>query len=135
MFFKNKESNSPSHQIDTLIGANASIVGDIGFRGGLRVDGSVVGNVAVSYAECGSLCVGERGTIQGDLRVTDLILDGAIVGSVFATGRVEIRSTGKIRGDVHAETIEIHAGAVMDGRITSHECKADGNRLLETVVS
>lgn len=129
MFFKHKESSSQTHHIDTLVGANAAIVGDVAFRGGLRIDGTVEGNVSVSFAEAGCLCVGERGSIHGDVRVTDLILDGAVVGSVFATGRVEIHASGRIQGDVHAGIIEIHAGAVIDGRIISNDGKADEKRL------
>lgn len=132
MFFKLKETSPPTHRIDTLVGANAKIDGDIAFRGGLRIDGAVKGNVAVSYEDGGVLCVGEQGSIVGDVRVNDLILDGAIEGTVFATGRVEIRSAGRIHGDVHAGVIEIHGGAVVDGRIISSDKKADqGGRLLQ----
>lgn len=63
MFFK--KSNKLQNSIDTLIGADTRIEGDVHFSGGLRVDGAVRGNVSEPNASPSTLILSEHGRIEG----------------------------------------------------------------------
>ncbi|MGZ8252006.1 MAG: bactofilin family protein, partial [Methylophilaceae bacterium] len=74
MFFKNR--NKPQNRIDTLIGAATRINGDIYFTGGLRVDGTVRGNVNEEVSTPSALVLSEQGTIEGAVVVSQVVLNG-----------------------------------------------------------
>jgi cytoskeletal protein CcmA (bactofilin family) len=107
---------APTH-IDSLIGLGTEVDGDIIFSGGIRIEGLIRGDVSVAHAESGILMLGNQGRIVGNVRVSHLIVDGEIDGSVYATDLVEVRGTGKIKGDIHYGLLEVHQGALIDGQV------------------
>lgn len=107
-------------RIDSLIGHGTEVDGDIVFSGGIRIEGLIRGDVSVAHAESGVLMLGEKGRIEGNVRVSHLIVDGEIAGTVYATDLVEVRGTGNVQGDVHYGLLEVHAGAVIDGHVVNH---------------
>ena len=91
MFSKKKNTRSArAEKIDTLIGQNTEIKGDIHFDGGLHIDGSVKGNVIASDGSGSVLSLSERGTIEGEVRVPNIVINGSVVGDVYATVHVEL---------------------------------------------
>ena len=73
MFSKNR--NKPQNRIDTLVGADTHIMGDIQFTGGIRVDGSVRGNVTEKTDMPGTLILSEHANAfssQSDLSLISL---------------------------------------------------------------
>jgi cytoskeletal protein CcmA (bactofilin family) len=117
MFGKKNESKRPG-QIDSLIGAGAQIDGNIRFAGGLRIDGEIKGNIeAADGAISSTLVLSEHGRVEGAVSVGHLILNGTIVGSVTVTESLEMQSKARIVGDVDYALIEMHQGAVIEGRL------------------
>ena len=117
MFGKKIESKRLG-QIDSLIGVGTQIEGNIRFAGGLRVDGEVKGNIDVAEgASSSTLVLSEQARIEGSVNVAHLILNGAIVGSVVVSGALEMQSKARIVGDVDYALIEMHQGAVIEGRL------------------
>ena len=112
-----KKPSKPQTQIDSLIGTNTSIGGDLSFSGGLRIDGQVNGNVTANTDKPSTLVLSEHGLVNGDVSVTHLVINGAINGSVSARDYLELQSKAKVTGDVHYKTMEIHLGAIVDGRL------------------
>ena len=115
MFFKNK--NKPQNRIDTLIGAETRVEGDIHFKGGLRVDGSVRGNVSESAATPGTLVLSEQGRIEGAITVCQAVINGKVVGPVRANQYVELQTKSRVTGDVYYKSLEMHTGAVIEGKL------------------
>ncbi|MBP9713571.1 MAG: polymer-forming cytoskeletal protein [Sterolibacterium sp.] len=113
MFARKKSAITPG-RIDTLIGAGTRIVGDVSFTGGLRVEGEIKGNVT---AEGGALVVSEQARIEGDIRVAHLVINGTVDGALVAGEFLELQPQARVTGDVQYNTIEIHLGAVIDGRL------------------
>jgi cytoskeletal protein CcmA (bactofilin family) len=114
--FGNKDSK-PQNRINCLIGTGTVIEGDIIFTGGLRVDGRVRGKVAVAEGKPGTLVLSEQAQIEGEIHVSHAVINGAVVGPVFATECVELQAKAKVTGDVYYKTLEIHSGAVVQGRL------------------
>jgi cytoskeletal protein CcmA (bactofilin family) len=115
MFFKNR--NKPQSRIDTLIGAETRIEGDIHFSGGLRVDGSIRGNVSDISSTPGTLVLSEHGRIEGAVTASQLVINGKVIGPVRANQFVELQAKSRVTGDVHYKSLEMHTGAVIEGKL------------------
>lgn len=111
MFKKNKSQN----RIDSLIGAGSTVHGDISFAGGLRIDGAIVGNVL--GLDDGTLVVSEKAQIKGRVQCARLILNGEIAGPIEASQYVELQPKARVKGDLAYQTLEMHPGAVVEGRL------------------
>lgn len=112
-----KKHSKPQTQIDSLIGANTVIGGDLNFSGGLRIDGQVNGNVIATQGKSSTLVLSEHAQVNGEVSVTHLVVNGVINGSVSASEYLELQSKAKVSGDVHYKTIEIQLGAIIEGRL------------------
>ena len=112
-----KKPNKPQTQIDSLIGANTIIGGDLNFSGGLRIDGQVNGNVIAAPDKPSTLVLSEHARVNGEVSVTHLVINGSITGSVSASDYLELQSKARVTGDVHYKTMEIQLGAIVDGRL------------------
>ncbi|KPC50833.1 bactofilin family protein [Amantichitinum ursilacus] len=123
--FKNKKG---SQRIDSLIGAGSVVTGDLAFAGGLRVDGTVRGNLSAVDEKNATLVVSEKARIEGGVRTSHLILNGEVVGPIEVTQYVELQAKARITGDLTYKTLEMHPGAVVQGRLIP----LAGAQILET---
>ena len=123
--FGNK-SSKPQNRIDCLIGAGTTIEGNITFAGGLRVDGRLRGNVLTADGEPGTLVVSEQAQIEGEIRVSHVVINGTVMGPVHAAEYVELQPKANVTGDVYYKTLEIQLGAVVQGRLVyQNDSKSD----------
>lgn len=104
-------------KIVTVIGQDTALAGDLTFRGGIHVDGSVRGNVSSPNDAYGVLVLSETGVIEGDIRVVDVVLNGRVVGDVHVSGRAELAPHARITGTVHYHLLEMAKGAEVNGRL------------------
>ena len=107
-------------KVDTLVGQHTELHGDVLFNGGLHVDGTIRGNVIAEGDSSSVLTLSEHGTIQGEVRVPHIVLNGAVEGDVHAAERIELASRARVTGDVHYNLIEMAIGAEVNGRLV-HE--------------
>ena len=107
--------------MDSLIGAATRIDGDVLFRGGLRIDGHVVGNVVGEAGHESYVVVAESASIEGDVRCDHLVVNGEIRGGVHCAALLEIQPKARIIGDVSYKVLEMHGGAQVLGRLTHHD--------------
>lgn len=115
MFFK--RSNRIQNTIDTLIGLETRLEGDINFSGGLRVDGAIRGNVSEPNASPSTLILSEHGRIEGEVNASKIVINGKVVGPVRAGQFIELQSKARITGDVYYKSLEMHTGAVIEGKL------------------
>lgn len=114
MFSRNR--NRAPNRIDTLIGVESRIEGDVHFAGGLRVDGCVRGNVTESVTPS-TLVLSENGRIEGAITVSRVVINGTVVGPVHAAQFAELQPKSKVTGDVHYKSLEMHIGSVVEGKL------------------
>lgn len=110
-----QRNKSVAGKIDTLIGQQTEISGDVHFNGGLHVDGAIKGNVIASGEAV--LMLSEHGRIEGDVRVPNVILNGAVTGDVHAAERIELASRARVNGNVYYNLIEMAMGAEVNGNL------------------
>jgi cytoskeletal protein CcmA (bactofilin family) len=104
--------------IDSLIGVSTRIEGNVHFKGGLRIDGNVKGNVVADPSESSMLVISEHAKVEGEVRVAHLVVNGEILGPVFSSELLELQPRARITGDVYYKALEMHGGALVSGKLT-----------------
>jgi cytoskeletal protein CcmA (bactofilin family) len=114
MFGSSKRKQPP---INTLVGVDTRVQGDVEFTGGCLVDGHVVGNVRSVGDEHAMLSVSERGSIEGNVVAPNVLLNGTVRGDVVATERIELGPKSRVVGNVQYRLIEMAIGAEVNGKL------------------
>lgn len=125
--FGGKNSAKPQARIDSLVGAGTKIVGDLTFTGGLRIDGEVHGSVVGAGDGVSTLVISEQAVVEGEVRVAHVVVNGTVNGPIHSSESLELQPRARITGDVFYAAIEVHQGAVVEGRLarrTEGEAKA-----------
>lgn len=120
-----KKNSKPQNRIDSLIGAGTRIEGNLTFIGGLRVDGEVKGNVVASADQPSTLVISEHAKIEGEIHVSHLVINGSVTGPVHSGEFLELQAHSRVLGDVHYNTLEMHLGAIVEGRLV-HRVASEG---------
>jgi len=115
--FDHKKSRPTQKRLDSLIGAGTRVDGDIVFSGGLRVDGIVHGKVSTLDNQPGTLVISEHAKIEGEVRVSHVVINGAVTGPVSASDHLELQAKAQVHGDVVYRTLEMHVGAIVQGKL------------------
>ncbi len=113
----NRKQSKPQNRIDTLIGAGTVVDGNIGFSGGMRIDGRINGNVIAEPGKPSTLVISEQGSVVGEVSVTHLVVNGGIRGQVTASEYLELHAKARVTGDVNYKILEIQMGAILEGRL------------------
>lgn len=122
MFGGSKKGNRAAQaKIATLVGADTEIHGDLIFKGGLHLDGVVKGDVKVADDALAVLTVGIGATIEGNVYVPNIILDGKVIGDVHATEIIELAPNACVNGDIFYNRIEMAMGAEVNGKLVHME--------------
>ncbi len=103
--------------IDTLIGPNSRINGDLQFEGGCHIDGTVKGSVSSDPESNSAVSISEEGGIEGGVNVSYVVLNGIVRGDVHANQRVELGPTARVIGNVYYNLIELAIGAEINGKL------------------
>ena len=128
--FGKKQRHQPA--IQTLVGADTRVHGDVEFSGGFLVDGYVKGNVKAAKDERSTLSISERGCIEGSVMVPHVFLNGTVKGDVRATERIELGSKARVIGNVQYKLIEMAIGAEVNGKLI-HE--SEGSAVADKTTS
>ena len=109
---KNKNTNY------SMIGLSTNVDGSLYFKGGLRIDGNVKGNVIAEDDHHSMLIISESAIICGEVRAAHVVVDGSVVGPVYSSELLELQSKARITGDVQYKTLEMSSGATVTGQLT-----------------
>jgi cytoskeletal protein CcmA (bactofilin family) len=107
-----KHIDNPAGDIETIIGRETTIKGELQGSGNVRIDGRIDGNVSIT----GNVVIGECGNVQGDIKAGSLAVAGTVTGNVDCDGNLSIQATGQLIGDVRVRSLNIEDGGVFKGR-------------------
>ncbi len=110
----NKKKQPP---IRSLIAESSEIEGNLRFAEGLRIDGTVVGNVNARTEKASILVVSETANVTGEIFADHIIINGTVNGPVHAHVLLELQPKARIQGDVYYTALEMHQGAIIDGQL------------------
>ncbi len=106
-----------AERVDSVLGPGIAWQGQISGTGGVRIEGAFDGDIALR----GILVIGERGRVTCEqIRAMTVIVIGSVKGKITAH-KVEIKSTGRVWGDVITTTFSTDEGAFLRGKITMEE--------------
>jgi len=106
-----------SSKIETLIGQSLEITGDVKFSGGLHLDGKIVGNVNSENDDTSVLIISDTGCIEGDVHVSYAVINGEVIGNVFASEKLELSGRARITGNVTYNLLEMASGSEVNGEM------------------
>jgi cytoskeletal protein CcmA (bactofilin family) len=118
MFHKNTE------KLESLIGSNSSVRGEIEAKGTLRADGAIEGNINADW-----VVVGEKARIKGNINARGIVVGGRVEGNLRAKEIVEIKNKGQVYGEVFTPKLSIAEGGIFDGRSSMQ--KAEESNVVE----
>lgn len=100
-------------KLDTLVSSNITIEGKFRSTGNIRLDCTIVGEV-----DSESLFIGENCNIKGTVNCENIIIAGKIDGNVFCNGKMHIKETGIIDGDIVVNVLSMDEGSMFTGNCT-----------------
>lgn len=117
-----KESTAPKDASSlgkgaTLIAANTRIEGDVHFLDQLLVNGEINGNVCAEPDSDAGLTVSAKGSVNGEIRAPNVVINGRVVGDIHASKHVELAAEARVEGSVYYNLIEMVIGARVDGSL------------------
>ncbi|MDO5685949.1 MAG: polymer-forming cytoskeletal protein [Neisseria sp.] len=116
MFKPKKTENMPAEiqprAVDTIIGEQCAIHGDLSSPQSVKIDGKIEGNVIAK----GCVIIGEKAVIKGDIESQELVMYGQLNGNIRAK-TVQLKNSAKILGSIATESLQIEPGAVYQGNV------------------
>lgn len=121
MFRKNPPTSpvtvTPIERVTSVLGPGINWKGDLHGSGGIRIEGTFDGEIAVR----GLVVVGETGRVNcEELRANSVVIAGSVRGNIIAE-KIEIRSTGRVWGDVTTVAFATEEGAFLRGQVRMEE--------------
>lgn len=104
-------------EMNAFLGGETFFEGKLSYTGAVRVDGRFKGEIRSED----TLIVGETARIEGEIHVGNAIIQGEIVGNIYAKGKVELHHPGRVTGDITTPAVMIDEGAIFDGKCKMKE--------------
>jgi len=115
-------------KLETFLGMNSSLKGELNVRGTLRIDGTAEGQLDADY-----VILSETGEVKGEIKAKKILIGGKMDGNVRAQELVEIKSKGKVLGDIFTPKLAIIEGAELNGKVEMKkaEMKKEESKVIE----
>ena len=110
-------------KLESLLGMNSSFKGKLNVRGTLRVDGTVEGQLEADH-----VILSENAEVKGEIKAGRIIIGGKVDGNVRAQELLEIKSKGKVFGDIFTPKLVIIEGGELNGKV---EMKKEDRKVIE----
>jgi len=99
-------------KLETFLGMNSSFKGELSVKGTLRIDGTVEGQL-----DADNVILSEGAEVKGEIKAKKILIGGKMDGNVRAQELVEIKSKGKVLGDIFTPKLAMIEGAEFNGKV------------------
>lgn len=132
MFGKKKKVSSVElTKLSSLIANNVELAGDVHFVDGLRVDGQIIGDVLCRPGSKSLLVLSDQGSIRGNVRTYDAVINGVIVGDLEVEHFLELQENARITGNITYSQLRMDCGASVDGKLNRLGGDGDAPNVVE----
>jgi cytoskeletal protein CcmA (bactofilin family) len=108
---------TPVERVTSVLGPGINWKGNLRGSGGVRIEGAFEGDITVR----GLVVVGESGRVTcEELKANSVIVAGTVNGCITAE-KLDIRSTGRVWGDVTVVALATEEGAFLRGQVRMEE--------------
>jgi cytoskeletal protein CcmA (bactofilin family) len=101
----------------TIIGRGSSISGTLRIKGGVKIDGEVVGTIETD----GFLTLGVNGIAKANIKAKECLITGRVDGDLYIQGALELEKTAVVNGNIHAKTLRVNLGAKLNGNCSMND--------------
>ncbi len=119
---KRNDRDTKCHET-SLIARGTVVRGDLRFSGALHLDGRIEGTV-LGEGDDAMFTLSEHGQVHGEIHVPQAVINGHVTGDVHVGVRLELAPQARIDGDLRYHTLEMAAGAQVNGRISRQAAEA-----------
>lgn len=112
------KSTASAVSAQSMIGKTISIKGEITGAESVQIEGHIEGSITLPQDR---VTVGSSGRVSATITAQDIVLQGEVTGSCFATGHLYVRREGSLCGDVVTSRISVEDGAHLTGSIDIHK--------------
>lgn len=102
------------------IGGSVIVTGDVVSTADLIIDGQVHGTIELGDH---MLTIGDTASVVADLTARSIVISGKVKGNVLCMGRVELKKTADVEGDITAPSFAMEDGAALHGKIDTGDKK------------
>jgi cytoskeletal protein CcmA (bactofilin family) len=120
-----------SAEVTTLLGRGSEFEGKLSFEGTVRVDGKLSGEIFSDDV----LIIGEGAEVSAEINVGAIIVEGTVHGNIHAKRSVEIRTPGRVRGNIATPSLHIEKGVIFDGQCQMEPNGATGAKARSAAAS
>ena len=114
-----------SNKINTLIGSDIVIKGDISYQGTVHIEASVEGSLISSKNKESKLYINKSSVIKGFVDASCVAINGTVYGNVYVYDLLQLGSDAFIKGNIYYKSIEMEVGAKIDGRLVVCDSKEE----------
>lgn len=115
--FGSKKNNQFANGGHTLLDRALEIKGSITFGGTLDVEGKIIGDILAAEGADALVRVRSHGEVQGEIRAPKIIINGTVIGDIYASKHLELAANAVVTGNVHYSVIEMVKGAAVNGNL------------------
>ncbi len=123
-----KYNGSDNNVVVNFITAGTEITGDLISNEGIRIEGTLTGNISTK----GKLVIGETGKVKGEITCKNAEIFGSIEGKISVAELLSLRKSSRINGDILTNKLAIEPGSkftgncnMSDGTTTTRSAKQD----------
>lgn len=116
--------------IRSLVSHGSQITGSFVFADGLRIDGTLIGDIRAEEDRPSLLVISESGSVVGSIQADHVIISGSVKGPVLSNMLLELQPKARVEGDVSYRALEMHEGAAVAGQLKP-ALKSDAKPLLK----
>nr|WP_211193962.1 polymer-forming cytoskeletal protein [Pyxidicoccus fallax] len=123
MFRREEESVSQrSGEVHTLLGKGSEFEGKLTFEGQVRIDGKFNGQIITKDV----LVIGDGARVQAEIQAGTVIINGQVEGNVKATQIIELKTPGRVKGNLETPSLSMDRGVIFEGSLKMENLGAGG---------
>ncbi|MBC8527625.1 MAG: polymer-forming cytoskeletal protein [Candidatus Cloacimonetes bacterium] len=100
-----------SDSLNTIIGKDTKMIGEIYSNGSIRIDGKVEGKIEAK----GSLTIGPTANVKADIKSIDATISGVVNGNIVVENKLELLNKSQVKGDIITKVLCVEIGAKING--------------------
>ena len=96
----------------TVLGAGATLEGNIVSAGSLRIDGKIKGQISAD----GDVIVSPQSQVDADIKAENVSVAGKFKGNITVSGKVELARGGRVDGNITSKVLVVQEGGIFQGQ-------------------
>nr|WP_167548601.1 MULTISPECIES: bactofilin BacM [Corallococcus] len=111
-------------EVHTLLGKGSEFEGKLTFEGQVRIDGKFNGQIVTKDV----LVIGDGARVQAEIQAGTVIINGTVEGNVRATQLIELKQPGRVKGNLETPSLSMDRGVIFEGSLKMENIgKGGGN--------